>query len=93
MVFIEPYPKSKVAQLYNDSIVLDAVESSSHVTFKAFVGVAPRSYVSLFSSPVREGISWENVRATAKPRFGTHISAYAMAENQHVGLIAKRFAE
>lgn len=49
VVFIEPYEKSRVSDLYSDSI---AVEPSEHTTkqvaFRAFVGVAPRRYIELF---------------------------------------------
>lgn len=49
VVYVEPYPKSLVAELYPDSI---AVDSDSHggdrVQFEQFVGVAPRLYNESF---------------------------------------------
>jgi len=47
VVYIEPYPKSRVAQLYPDSISVDTVVTK-HVPFLPFVGIAPRQYMSLF---------------------------------------------
>src|ERR1041385_9081200 len=43
LVYIEPYPKSKVADLYEDSVVLDKSDGGK-VVFKSFVGIAPRRY-------------------------------------------------
>src|SRR5262249_35245240 len=45
VVFIEPYPKSKVADLYDDSISVDDPDDPTRVSFQPFVGVAPRRYV------------------------------------------------
>jgi cytidine deaminase len=49
VVYIEPYPKSRVSELYPDSIAIDnPALASSHVSFEPFVGLAPRQYMSLF---------------------------------------------
>jgi deoxycytidylate deaminase len=48
VVYIEPYPKSRVLDLLNDFIVLDA-DSEEKVRFEAFVGIGPRRYVDMFS--------------------------------------------
>jgi len=51
VVFIEPYEKSRSAQLYEDSISVEPAETSvGRVNFLAFVGVAPRRYVEFFES-------------------------------------------
>jgi deoxycytidylate deaminase len=72
VVYIEPFPKSLAAQLYPDSI---AVEASSgppkQVVFEPFVGVAPRQYMNLFSMTERKQAdgSVANIdRQTATPR-------------------------
>ena len=50
VIFIEPYEKSRTGELYSDSI---SIEPSDHVSnktvFRAFVGVAPRRYMDLFT--------------------------------------------
>lgn len=54
VVYVEPYAKSRVAELYKDSI---AVEESTddRVVFRPFVGVAPRRYAQLFSMRAADG--------------------------------------
>jgi deoxycytidylate deaminase len=51
VVYIEPYPKSRVAELYEDSIGLAdrRTELGNRVRFEPFVGIAPRRYFELFS--------------------------------------------
>ena len=51
VTFIEPYPKSRVAEMYDDSIVVDEVGDEHHVPFRAFVGIAPRRFVEFFEAP------------------------------------------
>lgn len=49
VVFIEPYEKSRTAELYRDSVSVEPTEpSSTKVNFRAFVGVAPRAYIDFF---------------------------------------------
>lgn len=51
VVFIEPYEKSRTAELYSDSISVEPAEPSpSRANFRAFVGVAPRRYMDFFES-------------------------------------------
>lgn len=50
VIFVEPYEKSRTADLYRDSIVVEPRELSSNlVNFTSFVGVAPRRYASFFT--------------------------------------------
>ncbi|HET6676229.1 MAG TPA: deaminase [Nitrospiraceae bacterium] len=51
VVYIEPYPKSRVAELYEDSIGLAdrRTELGDRVRFEPFVGISPRRYFDLFS--------------------------------------------
>ena len=91
VVFIEPYPKSKVAQMFDDSISLDADSKTSHVCFRPFVGVAPRAYLDLFSSSNRDrSRRWESQRATATPVLAT--SGYIHSENALMPVLKARFA-
>jgi cytidine deaminase len=51
VVFIEPYEKSRTAELFSDSISVEPAEPSpSRANFHAFVGVAPRRYMDFFES-------------------------------------------
>lgn len=51
VVFVEPYEKSRTAELYGDSISVEPAEPSpSRANFRAFVGVAPRRYMEFFES-------------------------------------------
>lgn len=78
VVYVEPYPKSLVNELYPDSIEVDAAEvHDSHVNFEPFVGVAPRRYLDLFSLGDMERKdktgrirSWD--RSLATPRLGEY---------------------
>lgn len=58
VVYIEPYPKSKSVELYDDSLVL-ADESTdlndNRVRFEEFVGIGPRRYYDLFSMSLGGG--------------------------------------
>lgn len=82
--FIEPYPKSRVAEMYDDSIVVDQSGDEHHIEFRAFVGVSPRRFVEFFDAPEPSGrrpqsevrrraadgswVRWEHVRTTRWPR-------------------------
>ncbi len=54
VVFIEPYPKSRARELFDDSISLER-RRDGRVLFEPFVGVAPRRYTELFSMRARDG--------------------------------------
>jgi cytidine deaminase len=49
VVYIEPYPKSLVSELFRDSIEIDAeIEPEDKVNFVPFTGVAPSMYIHFF---------------------------------------------
>jgi len=48
VVYIEPYAKSRTANLYLDSIAVEQ-EADGKICFTPFVGVAPRQFMKLFS--------------------------------------------
>jgi cytidine deaminase len=52
LVYIEPYAKSRTADLYPDSIAIEQ-PSGQKVQFAPFVGVAPRQYMKLFPAGQR----------------------------------------
>lgn len=92
VVFIEPYPKSKVLELYQDSIVLDEKHHTLCIVFDAFVGIAPRRYLEWFSAPPREGpsgerLAWEDVRRTQHPRRAVPANEYMVSEGELVNLL------
>jgi cytidine deaminase len=74
VVYVEPYRKSLVQELYPDSVVVDPADScAGKVRFEPFVGVAPRRCSDLFglSTTKRKGkdgtlLQWR--RAEAVPR-------------------------
>lgn len=71
VVYVEPYPKSLVPELYPDSICLEANNSEEYVQFEPFVGLAPRRYVDLFpmlQRKISDGTIVEWQGATAVPR-------------------------
>jgi deoxycytidylate deaminase len=56
VVYIEPFPKSKAAEFYDDSICLGFSDGSEVVHFEPFVGVGPRRFFDLFSIRLGTGI-------------------------------------
>lgn len=78
VVYIEPYPKSLTAELYAESVSIEATEldqdppSKRRVVFSSFIGVSPNKFSELFS--YRKGkdsegfaIRWKPT-GSAKPR-------------------------
>lgn len=59
VVYIEPYPKSKSVELYQDALVLaDAMiddAQQTRVRFEEFVGIGPRRFYDLFSMKLSGG--------------------------------------
>jgi deoxycytidylate deaminase len=84
VIFIEPYIKSRTAELHSDSIRLDDLdppENDERIPFESFVGVAPRRYREMFDAAARarlghqgrqdaEGKRSEFDRKTAVPVLG-----------------------
>ncbi|TXL74812.1 hypothetical protein FHP25_15470 [Vineibacter terrae] len=65
VVYIEPYPKSLVGELYGREVAIEPTfEDASVVQFVPFIGIAPRRYEQLFSLPRRKdslgrAVRWE----------------------------------
>jgi cytidine deaminase len=89
VVYIEPYRKSLVQELYPDSVVVDPADDCvGKVRFEPFVGVAPRRYADLFglATTKRKGkdgslLQWR--RAEAVPRLPEYMpSAVALLASE-----------
>jgi deoxycytidylate deaminase len=89
--YIEPYPKSLVADFHSDAIVFDSrTEGDDRVLFKPFVGIAPRRYTSFFLASRRKErggglIAWDV--SVAHPR--EEIFGIAQG-NKHMDVHARR---
>lgn len=73
LVYIDPYPKSKVPQMYRHEVGEGELEDDKRVQFEPFAGIAPRLYASVFSMSGRSrdeftGAFVEWVPETAMPR-------------------------
>jgi cytidine deaminase len=74
VVYIEPYRKSLVQELYPDSVLVDPAEPcAGKVRFEPFVGIAPRRYSDLFGLSTlkrksKDGSILQWRRAEALPR-------------------------
>jgi cytidine deaminase len=102
VVYIEPYRKSLVQELYPDSIAVDPADScTDKVRFEPFVGVAPRRYSDLFGvlnikRKSKEGTAIQWRRADAAPRFPEYMpSAVARiaAEQEEIKLFLSQLRE
>jgi cytidine deaminase len=83
VVYIHPYPKSAVADMYPDSIAVDQPGVRDKVSFEPFVGVAPRRYMDLFTMAERRRADgsvahWDG-RAKV-PRLSAPAAAYLVQE-------------
>lgn len=97
VVYVEPYPKSKAASLYNDSLKKDPHEESpSHVNFIPFVGIAPRRFEDFFGMVKRkekngDAIVWHPSKS--KPRIKTYYPSYLHREAKLYSLLMERMID
>jgi cytidine deaminase len=88
VVYVEPYPKSRAKELHLDAIVVEAGERVvGKVAYEAFVGVAPRQYVELFSTPPQASVTkfrrpWNPGRSN--PRFVGDLIHLSYLENERI---------
>lgn len=86
VVFIDPYVKSQVESMYDDSITVGGVDAG-HVSFSPYVGLAPRLF-SRFYGPQNEKLKMPDGSAlkwradAAMPRIGRGRSDYLILEQQ-----------
>lgn len=91
--FIDPYPKSRVPQMFKDSIVVDG-EPDGKIPFRAFTGIAPRLYADAFTAPNRRDgtkwMDWEVQRIHQMPRKSASPNMYLEKEDEALRLLQKR---
>ena len=95
VVFIEPYSKSQVANLFSDSIVIEPEIMKDKIAFVPFVGVAPRRYMSLFSMSKRKEndgrlVRWQDGKHLAQPKLAGLAIAYTKHESLAVGELVEK---
>jgi Deoxycytidylate deaminase len=102
VVYVEPYRKSLVQELYPDSIVVDPADScGDKVRFEPFVGVAPRRYSDLFGLSMmkrksKDGSWLQWRRAEAVPRFPEYMPtavARLAAEQKEISVFHGKLIE
>lgn len=102
VVYIEPYRKSLVQELYPDSVVVDPAEPcGGKVRFEPFVGVAPRRYSDLFGLSTmkrksKDGSSLQWRRADATPRLPEYMPtavARLAAEDEEISLFKSQLID
>jgi cytidine deaminase len=93
VVYVEPYPKSLVGDMYPDSIAVDRPDAQGLVRFEPFVGVAPSRYIELFTAERRKGtrgeiVTWDN-REEKLPRVpGASLSYIAQEDAELQSVLA-----
>ncbi len=55
VVFLEPYPKSKALELFENEIEIESEENDDKVSFLPFLGVSPFRYRDIFQKGRRKG--------------------------------------
>jgi cytidine deaminase len=96
VVYVEPYPKSRAADLHSDSVIIDpSVAVEDKVRFEPFVGVSPRRYMELFTfgrrqrtAPEGRPVHWNNDKRRAQPNFTRHakyFKFYIFREMEELG--------
>lgn len=88
LVYIEPYAKSRTADLYPDSIAIEQ-DSTHKVQFEPFVGVAPRQYMKLF--PAAQRMSGGKILifdpSNASPRYSGYARVYLENELEQTAIL------
>lgn len=87
VVFIEPYEKSRTRELYSDSTSIESPEKiANKLSFKAFVGVAPRRYMDCFQLVIdrknKEGKVLKPSEIFNIPRIKKRYPTYRMIEDK-----------
>lgn len=95
VVFIEPYYKSLVGELYEDSVSINEPFESDKVSFEPLKGVTPNAFRLVFSKGKRKTLSgvarqWD--RDAAEPLFTTSFAYYPQAELRLVDELGKAVA-
>lgn len=84
VVYIEPYPKSRVKELYDDSVSIEEeCQTGARVVFTPFVGVSPRRFPEFFEKVERKTLDGRATGWTptdANPRVKRLIITYISLE-------------
>lgn len=91
VIYLEPYPKSRANNLYEEELVLDSADNrdvAGKVVFHVYSGIAPRKYRTLFSITERgsrQGLSLKAWRESSQTLRPVHVppflyGAYQLAE-------------
>jgi len=95
--YIEPYPKSKVEDLYSDSVSLDEDDpSEKKVNFVAFEGIAPGRYSELFSKVERKDKKGKAVDWTARnalPKISNIITGALVMEEKALAFVVELLSQ
>jgi deoxycytidylate deaminase len=92
VVYIEPYYKSLVGELYGDSVDTHEPYSSDKVAFEPHKGVTPNAFLRVFRKGRRkenDGTAVEWDREATTPIFGTRYPYYIPLEANEVDTFAK----
>ncbi|MDP9649626.1 anti-phage dCTP deaminase [Paraburkholderia caledonica] len=86
VVFVEPYDKSRTGELYDDSISIEPGElPRNKASFRAFVGVAPRRYMDLFTMTTHrknaKGEILSGDEIAKQPKLKRFVLTYIVAED------------
>jgi cytidine deaminase len=92
VVYLLPYPKSLVRELYPDSISVDGLLQNA-VAFVPFIGIAPRKYMDFFrmsEQPGRKGDDgrvrcWD--KSTALPNLGDYLPRSDIVRTDEQGFL------
>jgi deoxycytidylate deaminase len=101
VVYIEPYAKSRAADLHDDAIAVEESPGpSDKVQFEPFVGIGPRRYFDLFSTSLSSGYlvsrdlpldtAW---RAKARTRVPMLPTSYLRREKLAIEVLRKQTRE
>lgn len=102
VVYIEPYRKSLVQELYPDSVAVDPADScGDKVRFEPFVGVAPRRYSDLFGLSTmkrksKDGslLQWRHAEAIPRlPEYMPTAVARLAAEQEEIHLFHRQLID
>ena len=98
VIYIEPYPKSYVSELYRDDIALGRFDKKApgKVYFEPFIGVAPFRYRDFFEKSRRKDgagnvVDWQY--GEPKPLIRVTGTEYIQTETDYLKLLIQQFAE
>lgn len=96
VVYIEPYYKSLVGELYSDSVDTHEPYTQGRVAFEPLKGVTPNSFLRVFRKGKRKGsnglaLNWDT--DAAGPIFGTRYSYYIPFEAKEIDEFATQLRD